>query len=157
MKKLFLTTALATGLATAGYAQQAQPKMSQNALRSDMIVSSQSAGSSSAVNLFVPLMFLVILGVAAASGGGGHNYYYIPGYEGHYVSDATLKTDIARVGQTASGLPLYHYRYKGYPDVFEGVLAQDLLTLRPDAVTRHSSGTLLVNYDKIDATLRLIH
>ncbi|WP_425098408.1 tail fiber domain-containing protein [Tropicibacter sp. S64] len=156
MKKLLLTTALTAGIAGAGYAEQAQPRMAKETLRSDMIVSSQSAGSSSSVGLLVPLMFLVILGVAAASGGGGGHYYINPSDYGYYVSDASMKTDITRVGQTASGLPLYHYRYKGYPNVFEGVMAQDLLELRPEAVKRHKSGVLLVNYDAIDAELKLI-
>ncbi len=100
-------------------------------------------------------MFLVIVGAAFWGNGASSSGYY-PMYPGYYVSDASVKTDVVRVGETASGLPLYHYRYEGFDEVFEGVMAQDLLKLRPEAVKRLDNGILLVNYDMIDAKLKLI-
>jgi Chaperone of endosialidase len=50
------------------------------------------------------------------------------------MSDARLKEDIRRVGQTDAGLPIYTYRYKGYPAYHMGVMAQEAELTFPQAV-----------------------
>jgi hypothetical protein len=63
-------------------------------------------------------------------------------------SDRRLKTDVRRVGKTDDGLPIYTYRMADGPRKM-GVMAQDMLSHRPDAVSKHSSGFLMVDYDKV--------
>ncbi|WP_243612421.1 tail fiber domain-containing protein [Shimia aestuarii] len=68
-------------------------------------------------------------------------------------SDERLKTDIDRVGTAANGLPLYHFRYKGHPQVFEGVMAQDVLAHTPDAVLTMPGGYLAVDYGMLGLSM----
>jgi Chaperone of endosialidase len=64
-------------------------------------------------------------------------------------SDERMKENIVRVGQTDSGLDIYTYNYIGNPASHMGVLAQEAMRKFPDAVTRHESGYLMVNYSKV--------
>jgi endosialidase-like protein len=64
-------------------------------------------------------------------------------------SDVRLKTDIEQVGTTVYGLPLYHFRYKTGPERFEGVMAQDVLEVMPDAVVRGEDGYYRVKYAEL--------
>lgn len=50
------------------------------------------------------------------------------------MSDARMKTDIRRVGETDGGLPVYTFRYKAGGPVQMGVMAQDVEKVKPDAV-----------------------
>lgn len=61
-------------------------------------------------------------------------------------SDARLKTDIRKVGEVEPGISLYRYRWIGSKIESVGVLAQEVQKVRPDAVRKHSSGYLQVNY-----------
>jgi formylglycine-generating enzyme len=61
-------------------------------------------------------------------------------------SDSRLKTDIIRVGETGSGLPLYTFRYIGGTTVYRGVMAQDVLKVMPEAVILMPNGYWAVNY-----------
>ena len=71
-------------------------------------------------------------------------------------SDARLKTDIERVGTTVYGLPLYHFRYKTGEDRFEGVMAQDVLGVMPDAVATGENGFYRVNYRKLGIAMTAV-
>lgn len=62
-------------------------------------------------------------------------------------SDRRMKSRILRVGSTPGGLPLYEYDIGGKRE--RGVMAQDLLILRPAAVLTHPSGYLLVDYAQV--------
>ena len=64
-------------------------------------------------------------------------------------SDVRLKTDIEQVGTTAYGLPLYHFRYKTGTERFEGVMAQDVLEVMPDAVVVGEDGYYRVKYRQL--------
>jgi hypothetical protein len=68
-------------------------------------------------------------------------------------SDERLKTDIDRIGTAANGLPLYHFRYKGHPQVFQGVMAQDVLTHTPEAVQAMPGGYLAVDYGMLGLSM----
>jgi hypothetical protein len=65
-----------------------------------------------------------------------------------------LKTDVALVGRLDNGLGLYRFRYRGNPQTYVGVMAQDAQMVRPDAVTRGRDGYLRVRYDKIGFAMR---
>ena len=69
-------------------------------------------------------------------------------------SDSRLKEDIVATGAMANGLPLYTFRYRGQQDRFEGVMAQDVLRIRPDAVVTSPDGYLLVDYAGLGLKLR---
>jgi hypothetical protein len=86
------------------------------------------------------------LGIASSlfspAGGGG----LLSGLIG---SDRRMKTDIVQIGQTRSGFPLYRFRYLlDHPTIRRiGVMAQDLLATRPEAVVETPIG-YLVDYAK---------
>jgi hypothetical protein len=61
-------------------------------------------------------------------------------------SDRRLKTNISRIGTTVFGLPLYRFSYRGSDDMFTGVMAQDVLGVMPQAVSRDAAGFYRVNY-----------
>ena len=105
-----------------------------------------AAGSSSNGGVIVPILLLLVLAAAASSGGDG----------GESPSDRRLKTDITWLGMTKNGLPLYRYRYRGQPAVFEGVMAQDVANRYPQAVKRSAAGWLGVDYDAIGLKLRRV-
>jgi hypothetical protein len=72
------------------------------------------------------------------------------------VTDLRAKTDIRRIGTAACGLPLYHFKYIGRPEIYEGLMAQDVLQVMPSAVTLGSDGYYRVNYRKLGVKLRRI-
>jgi hypothetical protein len=61
-------------------------------------------------------------------------------------SDRRLKADIVRIGMLTDDIPLYRFRYLLGDEFFVGVMAQDLLALRPDAVVMGNDGFLRVDY-----------
>jgi hypothetical protein len=61
-------------------------------------------------------------------------------------SDRRLKTDIERIGEREDGLGVYVYRYLWSPARFIGVMAQEVLKVKPEAVIHTPSGFLAVNY-----------
>ena len=68
-------------------------------------------------------------------------------------SDARLKEDVREVFRTKEGIPVYIFRYKqgkGPSGVWQGVLAQDLLTLGHDsAVSKGEDGYYRVDYETL--------
>lgn len=62
-------------------------------------------------------------------------------------SDRRLKSDIQRIGEMPSGLPVYSYIIFGEPQV--GVMADEAEQLFPEAVMTHSSGFKMVDYARI--------
>ncbi|WP_375665925.1 hypothetical protein [Bartonella sp. CL41QHWL] len=59
------------------------------------------------------------------------------------------KENIVRVGQR-NGHKLYEYNYKGYPERYRGVMAQDVLKSKPEAVFLHKvTGFLHVDYGNL--------
>lgn len=59
-------------------------------------------------------------------------------------SDRRLKRRIRRVGTHPTGVGIYSYTMMGIQQC--GVIAQEVLRVRPDLVRRHASGYLQVNY-----------
>jgi hypothetical protein len=64
-------------------------------------------------------------------------------------SDVRLKDNVSRIGKTAHGLPFYTFSYIGKPEVYAGVMAQDVLSVMPDAVLMDPSGFYRVDYRKL--------
>ena len=62
------------------------------------------------------------------------------------ASDIRLKKNIKKVGNLPSGLPVYHFSYIGSDERFEGVMAQDVLKVFPEAVLIMPNGYYAVNY-----------
>jgi len=79
---------------------------------------------------------------AAIGGGGG----LITGG----ASDIRFKEDITRIGTTNGGFPVYTFRYKGYPQFYMGVMAQDVEKVRPDLVSYDENGYRYVDYKGIN-------
>jgi len=75
---------------------------------------------------------------------------------GATTSDMGLKTDIVHAGTAPGGLPLYHFRYLGDAQVYEGVMAQDVLKVAPEAVIQRRDGTYAVFYDRLGLTMRKV-
>ncbi len=82
------------------------------------------------------------------SGGGGG------GGGGGGWSDRRLKRDIVWLGLSPSGLPIYSFQYVWGGPRYVGVMAQDLLKLRPEAVIFDECGYYRVDYAKIDVAMR---
>lgn len=65
-------------------------------------------------------------------------------------SDRRLKTDIHRIGEMPSGLPVYRFRYVFAPtEVRTGVMADEVMSFFPDAVVHDPSGYLKVKYAEL--------
>lgn len=63
-------------------------------------------------------------------------------------SDERLKDVHGRVGETDEGIPLYLYHYHGDPEPRVGPIAQEVAQVKPNAVSEHPSGYLMVDYAK---------
>lgn len=136
MKKTIIAATVAASLAaTTGFAGSVKDPV----LEKDVVMA--EAASSSSGTAFVALLALVL---AIPVLGGSETYI---------VSDARLKTDITRVGATPSGLPLYTFRYKGDKALYQGVMAQDVLQAKPEAVVTGGQGYMAVDYSRIDAEM----
>jgi hypothetical protein len=64
-------------------------------------------------------------------------------------SDISVKHDIAFLGRLDNGLGLYRFSYNGGDKRYVGVMAQEVQSVRPDAVTRDREGILRVDYDRL--------
>lgn len=65
------------------------------------------------------------------------------------ISDIRFKADIKRIGQLANGIATYTFRYIGDTMTRFGVMAQEVLTQKPEAVGMLPNGTLYVDYSKV--------
>ena len=64
-------------------------------------------------------------------------------------SDMTLKHDISLLGHLDNGLGFYRFSYNDSDKVYVGVMAQEVQSVRPEAVMRGHDGYLWVNYDML--------
>ena len=71
-------------------------------------------------------------------------------------SDVRLKEDVRCIGTTVFGLPLYHFKYRGRPETYEGVMAHEVLQVMPDAVLCGEDGYYRVNYSTLGTSMRRI-
>jgi hypothetical protein len=71
-------------------------------------------------------------------------------------SDRRLKSNVARIGTTVFGLPLYRFSYLGSEQMFAGVMAQDVLGVMPGAVSRNATGFYRVNYRMLGIEMKQV-
>ncbi len=74
----------------------------------------------------------------------------VGGAVGGYFSDVKLKNHIEYMGRSPSGLPIFRFNYDDVKGRYEGTIAQEIMSIRPDAVERDKNGYWRVLYDKID-------
>lgn len=86
-----------------------------------------------------------LLGGAGVAGGGLAG----AGLGALMFSDARLKDDLGRVGETDDGIPIHRWRYKGDEQVHIGPMAQDVEKVKPNAVLTHSSGYKILNMEAL--------
>ena len=71
---------------------------------------------------------------------------------GGQTSDIRLKEDIQLIGKSPSNINIYSFKYKGEPEYFEGVMAQEV----PWVSNVGEDGFLRVDYSKIDVNFKKI-
>ena len=60
-----------------------------------------------------------------------------------------LKHDIVLLGRLHDGLGYYRFVYNGGHTTYVGVMAQEVWTVMPEAVTRGPDGYMRVSYDRL--------
>lgn len=88
-------------------------------------------------------------GFRGGGGGGGFR-----GGGGGRRSDIALKHDVVLLGHLANGLGYYRFSYRGSSKPYVGVIAQEVQSLVPEAVTRGRDGYLRVYYEQLGLRLR---
>ena len=88
-------------------------------------------------------------GFRGGGGGGGFR-----GGGGGRRSDIALKHDVVLLGHLANGLGYYRFSYRGSSKPYVGVIAQEVQSLVPEAVTRGRDGYLRVHYEQLGLRLR---
>lgn len=72
-------------------------------------------------------------------------------------SDDRLKENVRLVRRRQDGIGIYSYRFKGDQTWFEGLLASDVLAVRPDAVAVDlATGLYKVDYDALGVEPRIL-
>lgn len=86
---------------------------------------------------------------ASAGSGLGNFLGTVAGFGLDKLSDVRAKMDITYIGQLEPGIGWYTFRYKHDPDtVHEGVMAQEVIQVRPEAVHEYR-GLLHVDYAQL--------
>ncbi|MFZ1149641.1 MAG: hypothetical protein WAR76_07895, partial [Xanthobacteraceae bacterium] len=67
------------------------------------------------------------------------------------------KHDIALLGRLDNGLGIYRFSYNGSNKVYVGVLAQEVMGIRPDAAVVGPDGYLRVYYEKLGVKFETYH
>jgi Chaperone of endosialidase len=70
------------------------------------------------------------------------------------LSDRRLKTNIVHCETRADGLRIVEFSYLGFTNRWRGVIAQDVLQSRPDAVIEDEGGYLAVDYNALNVSLQ---
>jgi len=72
-----------------------------------------------------------------------------------WFSDIRLKQNIILIGSSKSGIPIYNFSYIGDNTIYQGAMAQDLISMgHNNAVTTDKkSGYYMVDYDQIDVDM----
>ena len=89
-------------------------------------------------------------GGARAGGGGGGGRG--GGGGGGRRSDIRLKHDIVLLGEIGQGVGFYRFAYNGSHKAYVGVMAQEVQSVKPEAVERGGDGYLRVHYEKLGLT-----
>jgi hypothetical protein len=81
--------------------------------------------------------------------GGGGRGFGGGGRGGGRRSDIRLKHDVVLLGRLSNGIGIYRFVYNGDERKYVGVIAQDVMRIKPSAVTRGRDGYLRVRYEQI--------
>lgn len=65
-----------------------------------------------------------------------------------------MKHDVVLLGHLDNGLGYYRFSYVGSHKAYVGVIAQEVESVMPEAVTRGRDGFLRVYYEKLGLTFR---
>jgi hypothetical protein len=71
------------------------------------------------------------------------------------ISDIRTKENIEYVG-TEKGHKIYHFNYKGKPERYSGVMADDVKEYMPNAIHFTSDGYMMVDYDMLGVKMKQI-
>jgi len=93
-------------------------------------------------------------GGAAFRGGGGGARGGGGGRGGGRRSDLALKHHVVLLGYLDNGLGYYRFSYIGSDKAYVGVIAQEVQSVMPEAVTRGRDGYLRVYYEKLGLKLQ---
>jgi hypothetical protein len=89
-------------------------------------------------------------GMQGGFGGGGRGGGFGGGRGGGgRRSDMRLKHDIVLLGRLDDGLGYYRFVYNGGHTAYVGVMAQEVWTVMPEAVTRGLDGYMRVSYGRL--------
>ena len=100
--------------------------------------------------IVVPIMVMAAIAALIIGSGGAAAPLAV-------VSDERLKSNIVDTGRVEGGLPIHRWSYAGFPHAtFEGVMAQDVLALRPEAVVTGPGDYMMVDYGMLGIELRRI-
>lgn len=90
-----------------------------------------------------------LVGAANAQTQGANNIMNLGmGLASLFMSDVRMKRDVRLLGVTPGGHNWYEYRYVHRPELFQGVMAQELEITNPDAV-HDIDGIKYVDYSKV--------
>ena len=70
------------------------------------------------------------------------------------MASIELKHDVVLLGHLANGLGYYRFSYLGGSKPYVGVIAQEVQSLVPEAVTRGRDGYLRVHYEQLGLKFR---
>lgn len=135
MKKLVTSVAIATLSATSVFAGGVDEPVVEAV---EMV--EEDNGSS---GWLIPLLALAAIAVVVSTQEEDEDEELIQ------VSDSRLKRNIEEIGVAENGLPIYRWQYLWSSKTYEGVMAQDVLKVFPDAVVRRWHGFFAVNYSKL--------
>jgi hypothetical protein len=121
-------------ITSAGAAQSAAPLAEAQAAGQLTSGLMQMGGAALGGYLAAPAAGAALGGGSAIAGGSTMSTF----------SDSRLKNSIVRVGSDESG-NVYEFSYNGVNGRYRGRIAQELQTIRPDAVSVHESGYLQVS------------
>jgi hypothetical protein len=99
------------------------------------------AGGQQAMDIYGQKMAASNAQTAALASVAGTAAKFVPGYG---MSDIRLKSNIVKVGDHPLGIGVYEYEIFGRRE--HGVMAQEVLMVKPEAVVQRPDGYLMVNY-----------
>ena len=70
-------------------------------------------------------------------------------------SDGRMKEDMSYLYTSDEGHNVYSFKYKGNDTVYSGVIAQEVLDVKPEAVS-NINGKLAVDYSRIDVNMEVL-
>lgn len=136
----------AVGASKDDYAQRQMDVPWQNLQRYQQLISGANPGGGT-TNTTQPYFQNKTAEGLGALGSMAAIYKMLPAM-GTMFSDVRLKTDIKKVGEREDGLNVYEFRYKGTPEKQVGLMAQEVLMKKPEAV-RDIGGLLAVDYGAV--------